>query len=144
MKNFNGPDAGFFINNTKKIVTKDSSSPYRGPAGPYRKQSETERPREPDPNILHKFASYNTMFTLSALSQSEIRNPKTFFTGKPHDIIAQSGGIDATANYRQGPPGGGGRGFTGDNKKIITETNWAPKVSLTDGLKKILKTLNGN
>mgnify|MGYP005655936841 CR=1 FL=1 len=61
------------------------------------------------------------MFTLSALSQSEIRNPKTFFTGKPHDIIAQSGGIDATANYRQGPPGGGGRGFTGDNKKIIEE-----------------------
>lgn len=121
MKNFNGPDAGFFINNTKKIVTKDSSSPYRGPAGPYRRQSKNEKPQDPDPNILHKFASYNTLFTLSALSQSEIQNPKTFFTSKPHDIIAQSGGIGATANYRQGPPGGGGRGLTGDNKRIIEE-----------------------
>ena len=35
--------------------------------------------------------------------------------------VAQSGGIDATANYRKGPPGGGGRGLTGDNKKIIEE-----------------------
>tara|TARA_A100001011_G_scaffold304099_1_gene318339 strand:- start:536 stop:2800 length:2265 start_codon:yes stop_codon:yes gene_type:complete len=139
MKNFNGPDAGFFINQTKKIVTKDSSSPYRGPAGPYRKQSETERPREPDPNILHKFASYNTLFTLSALSQSEIRNPQTFFTSKPHDIIAQSGGIGSTANYRQGPPGGGGRGLTGDNKRIIEENT-----SVRDALYKAELEFNKN
>ena len=104
----------------KKTVTKDSSSIYNNAARD-RKESVNEIPRDPEPNVLHKFASYNTLFTLSALSQSEIRNTKTFFQSKPHDIIAQSAGIGATANYRQGPPGGGGRGFTGDNKKIIEE-----------------------
>lgn len=75
-----------------------------------RKRSINELPLTPDPNVLHKFASYNTLFTLSALSVNEIRNPKAFFQGKPHDIIAQSGGIgndnfsshrEASANNRE-------------------------------------------
>ena len=65
---------------------------------------------DPDPNVLHKFASYNTIFTLSALSTREIRNPKEFFTATAHDIIARSGGIaegnfsshrEASANNRE-------------------------------------------
>ena len=48
-----------------------------------RKASTKELPLNPDPNVLHKFASYNTMFTLSALSTREIRNPKLFFQSKP-------------------------------------------------------------
>ena len=69
-----------------------------------------ESPLDPDPNVLHKFASYNTIFTLSALSRRDIRNPARFFNGGPHDIIAQSGGIadgnfsshrEASANTRE-------------------------------------------
>jgi len=43
------------------------------------------------PNVLEKFASYNALFTLSALSQSEIENTKTL--RPPHDILIKSGGI---------------------------------------------------
>ena len=75
-----------------------------------RKDSIKKLPLETDPNVLHKFASYNTIFTLSALSTREIRNPKLFFTSAPHDIIARSGGIgngnfsshrEASANNRE-------------------------------------------
>ena len=48
------------------------------------------------PNILHDFASYTTIFTLSGLSETELRNWK-FLNSAPHDIIARSGGI-ADAN----------------------------------------------
>ena len=63
-----------------------------------RKASIKKLPLQPDPNVLHKFASYNTIFTLSALSTQEIRNPKQFFNSAPHDIIARSGGI-GDANF---------------------------------------------
>ena len=63
-----------------------------------RKASIKKLPLQPDPNVLHKFASYNTIFTLSALSRTEIRNPKQFFNSAPHDIIARSGGI-GDANF---------------------------------------------
>ena len=58
-----------------------------------RKASINELPLDPDPNVLHKFASYNTIFTLSALSRRDIRNPARFFNSGPHDIIVKSGGI---------------------------------------------------
>ena len=70
-----------------------------------RKRSINEIPIDPDPNVLHKFASYNTIFTLSALSRREIRNPQVFFNSAPHDIIAQSGGIGPLANRNNRPPG---------------------------------------
>ena len=44
-------------------------------------------------NPLHKFASYNTLFTLSALTDEEIRNPEMYLQGPVHDVIAQSAGI---------------------------------------------------
>ena len=107
----------------KKTVTKDSASPYRGPAGPYQNEATGETQRDPDPNVLHKFASYNALFTLSALSQSEIRNTKTFFQSKPHDIIAQSAGIGPAANIRQGPPNVNDAlfGLDENNKRIVNE-----------------------
>jgi hypothetical protein len=78
----------------------------------YASQESTNKQQslEPDENVLHKFASYNTIFTLSALSTREIRNPKEFFNAAPHDIIARSGGIadgnfsshrEASANNRE-------------------------------------------
>ena len=50
------------------------------------------------PNELHKFASYNALFTLSALNQADIENTKTLLTSRPHDIIIKSGGI-ADSNF---------------------------------------------
>jgi len=86
-----------------------------------RKASIKTLPLEPDPNVLHKFASYNTIFTLSALSTQEIRNPKQFFNGAPHDIIARSGGIGAAANTNNRPPGERER-FTEDTKETIRKS----------------------
>jgi hypothetical protein len=45
------------------------------------------------PNPLFKYASYNTIFTLSAMNQAELKDPQTLFKGAPHDIIVRSGGI---------------------------------------------------
>jgi hypothetical protein len=44
-------------------------------------------------NALHKYASYNYLFTLSALSREECNNPTLIIKNTPHDIIARSGGI---------------------------------------------------
>ena len=45
-------------------------------------------------NALHKFATYNTIFTLSGLSKQEIEELGYLdVTNTPHDIIARSGGI---------------------------------------------------
>ena len=79
-------------------------------ANPNLRSKATTAATKPDPNVLHKFASYNTIFTLSALSRRDIRNPARFFKGAPHDIIAKSGGISdgnfsshkkASANTRE-------------------------------------------
>ena len=43
-------------------------------------------------NILHKFASYNTLFTLSGLREEELRD-HSFLTNTVHDVVARSGGI---------------------------------------------------
>ena len=85
----------------------------------YNRKASINQFTQPEPNVLHKFATYNTVFTLSALSEEELQNPKTFFESKPHDVIAQSSGIDATKNYRQGPPGQSGR--TGIDKRILED-----------------------
>jgi len=46
-----------------------------------------------DINPLHKFASYSTLFTLSALTEHELRNPIEYLTKPVHNIIARSSGI---------------------------------------------------
>ena len=43
-------------------------------------------------NILHKFASYNTLFTLSGLREEELRD-HSFLDNPVHDVVARSGGI---------------------------------------------------
>ena len=87
-----------------------------------RKDSIKKLPRETDPNVLHKFASYNTLFTLSALSTREIRNPKLFFTSAPHDIIARSGGIGAAANRNEKPAFEQDNQFTDETKATIIKS----------------------
>lgn len=65
-----------------------------------RKQSINQLPLSTEPNVLHKYASYNTLFTLSVLSPEEVKNPTLFFKGKPHDVIIQSAGIRAESNFK--------------------------------------------
>ena len=43
-------------------------------------------------NVLHKFATYNYIFTLSGLSEDELRT-HAYLKNPVHDIIARSGGI---------------------------------------------------
>ncbi len=43
-------------------------------------------------NPLHKYASYNTIFTLSGVTENEIRDG-TYLTGPLHDVVARTGGI---------------------------------------------------
>ena len=43
-------------------------------------------------NVLHKFATYNTIFTLSGLSENELKT-QAYLSNPVHDIIARSGGI---------------------------------------------------
>ena len=53
------------------------------------------------PNVLHQYASFNTIFTLSGITEQEIRTAK-FLTNPVHDIVARSGGIgDANVQTRQ-------------------------------------------
>ena len=44
------------------------------------------------PNVLHQYASFNTIFTLSGITESELQTRK-FLTNPVHDIIARTGGI---------------------------------------------------
>ena len=46
-----------------------------------------------DPNILNDFASYNALFTLSALTAGEAKDSRLIATRKAHDVIARSAGI---------------------------------------------------
>ena len=51
-------------------------------------------------NPLHRYASYTSLFTLSALTEIEIRNPERYLTGPVHDVIARSSGIGEDATNR--------------------------------------------
>lgn len=44
-------------------------------------------------NELFKFASYNSLFTLSGLGQRELENTTTVLNAPPHDVIVRSSGI---------------------------------------------------
>lgn len=47
----------------------------------------------PEPNLLHQYASYNYIFTLSGLTEQQLRDPQNIIGAKPHNIIARSAGI---------------------------------------------------
>lgn len=72
-----------------------------GPAGKYKKtiKNDTYVTNISDPNVLFDFASYNALFTLSALSKADLEDTKTLLNSKPHDVIVKSGGIGPTENF---------------------------------------------
>ena len=49
------------------------------------------------PNVLHKFASYNTLFTLSGVNEQELKD-RSFLQNPVHDVIARSSGIGGDPN----------------------------------------------
>ena len=65
-----------------------------------------------DPNSLHQFASYNSIFTLSGLNQNDLEDTATLLNSKPHDIILRSGGIGPTENSDR-------QDLSEDDKKIV-------------------------
>ena len=85
-----------------------------GPAGKFTRQFKNEQyvTTINDPNALHQFASYNSLFTLSALSQRDLEDTQTLLNSKPHDIILRSGGIGPTENSNRNP-------LSADDKKIV-------------------------
>ena len=50
-------------------------------------------------NMLHEYASYNYVWTLSALSQEDLKKPQSIAKNKPRDIIAKSSGIGTEGNF---------------------------------------------
>tara|TARA_Y100000592_G_scaffold47649_1_gene75665 strand:- start:6200 stop:8404 length:2205 start_codon:yes stop_codon:yes gene_type:complete len=70
------------------------------------------------PNPLHKYASYNTIFTLSGITEEELQKG-AYLTTTLHDVIARTGGIGPDgfrsafrageiASAKGGPPGQSG------------------------------------
>jgi hypothetical protein len=62
---------------------------------PLTKNSKTAK----ETNTLHSFSSYNCLFTLSGLTETEIRNPEDLFNNPVHDVIARSSGIGNSTSF---------------------------------------------
>jgi hypothetical protein len=80
--NYNGPEYGF--GNTEKSTLNKGNDTYVTTIN--------------DPNALHQFASYTSLFTLSALSQDDLEDTTTLLNSKPHDVILRSSGIGTDVN----------------------------------------------
>lgn len=50
-------------------------------------------------NVLDRYASYNSLFTLSTIPREQLLNPTTIITSRPRDVIAKSAGIGQEGNY---------------------------------------------
>ena len=57
--------------------------------------------RTAEENVLHKYASYNYVFTLSGLTRAQLASPKRIFSDPLHDIIARTGGIGDANNFAE-------------------------------------------
>ena len=114
--NYNGPDFGF--RNTEKSTLKKEDDIYVTTIN--------------DPNTLHQFASYTSLFTLSALSQADLEDTPTLLNSKPHDIILRSSGIGPTENTDRSP-------LSAEDKKIIDKNE-----RLQGAIEKSRSTLSQN
>ena len=65
----------------------------------YNKRYAQEEAKFVHNNVLHQFASYNYIFTLSGLRESDVRYPSTIIGAPAHDIVAKSGGIGAGGSF---------------------------------------------
>lgn len=83
--------------NIDKTVKVDLSE---GPAGQFTRKTKNDVYVQDisDPNMLFDFASYNSLFTLSGLSQRELEDTTQLLRARAHDIIVKSAGIGPTDN----------------------------------------------
>ena len=72
-------------------------------------------------NVLHKFASYNYVLTLSALSRAQLDNPDQIPTDAPQNIIARTGGI-GNPNVTRTIEEARSADVLGDDKKTTKKT----------------------
>ena len=114
--NYNGPDFGF--GNTEKSTLNKGNDTYVTTIN--------------DPNNLHQFASYTSLFTLSALSQDDLEDTTTLLNSKPHDIILRSSGIGPTENTDRAP-------LSAEDKKILDKNE-----RLKGAVEKSRSTLSAN
>ena len=114
--NYNGPDFGF--GNTEKSTLNKGNDTYVTTIN--------------DPNALHQFASYTSLFTLSALSQADLEDTTTLLNSKPHDIILRSSGIGPTENTDRAP-------LSAEDKKILDKNE-----RLKGAVEKSRSTLSAN
>ena len=114
--NYNGPDFGF--GNTGKSTLNKGNDIYVTTINA--------------PNALHQFASYTSLFTLSALSQADLEDTTTLLNSKPHDIILRSSGIGPTENSQRAP-------LSAEDKKIIDKNE-----RLKGAVEKSRSTLSAN
>ena len=114
--NYNGPDFGF--GNTEKSTLNKGNDTYVTTIN--------------DPNNLHQFASYTSLFTLSALSQADLEDTTTLLNSKPHDIILRSSGIGPTENTDRAP-------LSAEDKKILDKNE-----RLKGAVEKSRSTLSAN
>ena len=76
-------------------------------------------------NVLHGFATFNTIFTLSGINEQEMRS-HSFLNNPVHDIIARTGGI-GKANVTTREFTGGGTGDASEAETIYKKDNFARK-----------------
>ena len=99
---YNGPDFGYTI--TEKGTLNKTNEQYITTINA--------------PNLLHKLASYNTLFTLSALSREDITSTSTLLNSRPHDIILRSSGIGPNENNNRSPLSPGDRKILEENERL--------------------------
>ena len=56
------------------------------------------RLKSSEQNALHKFASYNCLFTLSGITERELQSQRNLFNSELRDVIARSAGIGPTGS----------------------------------------------
>ena len=82
-------DATGLIDNMAVGVSLDYTDTYK--LGAKKKLNDVKS------NPLHRYASYTCKWTLSGLTEGQIKNPYSF--DPPHDIIARTGGIGTTTGF---------------------------------------------
>tara|TARA_B100000965_G_scaffold406638_1_gene446801 strand:- start:970 stop:3750 length:2781 start_codon:yes stop_codon:yes gene_type:complete len=83
----------------KNVDTTEQNERNVGTYGAYKKRYAQDEAKFVHNNVLHQFASYNYIFTLSGLRESDVRFPSTIIGAPAHDIVAKSGGIGAGGSF---------------------------------------------
>ena len=72
-------------------------------------------------NVLQDYTTFNYVWTLSALTPYQLRNPQYIFSLPPHDIIARTGGIGNASNFTDTGLLSGGVGAGDIDETIILD-----------------------